>query len=300
MSYQNFRKSHPEWPKKMNDLIGRKVKLLREHSNRGGDIFEKGETMDVSYVTHGNINLKRLKKSNGTYDGIRGVRCRDVELLPPEKPKEKLELARKSGGKKFDSFTWEDGTKHTIRFHKDAEGDEGDLKFSVGVSGTEIIQDNDIEKLKKRALEFLSKHASLVFEPIILIDHDRDPFYHRKEHEVSLRYERCFMSQKVDGENIFRRFQTVGDIPEEEGAKWSDVLDGKEGNETTMYIDDKLLLPYTKERWKALRTISKMIVALNGRIGELVMDKDKVDLFLSSILERGTKALLPSNEKSKS
>lgn len=77
MSYAQFKKDHPEWPKLMADLEGRKVKLLRGFTTRGGNSFAPGEVFRIRSSHRGKLVLEGVDRAVA----CRCIRPIDVELL---------------------------------------------------------------------------------------------------------------------------------------------------------------------------------------------------------------------------
>jgi hypothetical protein len=84
MSYQYFRRRHPEWPKRLGDAMGRQVELRNEITTRGGDVFKAGTLMEITSTHRGKLALQKVGAKSlmerGTY--IRQVWLSDVRLLP--------------------------------------------------------------------------------------------------------------------------------------------------------------------------------------------------------------------------
>ena len=69
-----------KWPKLKRDWEGRHVRLLRQITNRGGDIFPKDTTMRIEGYYRG---LDLLWVDGPQYHNyVRGVAIEKVELLP--------------------------------------------------------------------------------------------------------------------------------------------------------------------------------------------------------------------------
>ena len=79
MSYRYWLKTHPTWPKKLGDLEGKKVRLVRQIETRGGEVFSEGLVMRVESVWRGSLMLQHLTDSRAI---IRRVPLRDVNPIP--------------------------------------------------------------------------------------------------------------------------------------------------------------------------------------------------------------------------
>lgn len=64
----------------LRDMVGKKVRLLRELKTNGGLVFKKGRVMVVDGATNG-LHLKGLIVRGGSANYIRSVKREDVELV---------------------------------------------------------------------------------------------------------------------------------------------------------------------------------------------------------------------------
>jgi len=78
MSYRHWIKSHSEWPKKIKDANGRKVRLVKQLQTKGGEVFSEGLVMTIESTYRGRLMLKHLTDPRAV---IRKVDLFDVELL---------------------------------------------------------------------------------------------------------------------------------------------------------------------------------------------------------------------------
>lgn len=83
MSYRYWQKLHPEWPKRLGDVLGGFVRLIRTIETRGGEVFRKGTVMKVTSTHRGKLTLE-MKSDRLRW--IRQVFTGDVELVKPEPP----------------------------------------------------------------------------------------------------------------------------------------------------------------------------------------------------------------------
>jgi len=81
VSYSEFQKSHPHWPKRMKDLKGYKVRLLEECHTYSDRTFKPGEVFKVCGVYRGRLHVDAVTLSAaGVSRGIRHLPLRMVEL----------------------------------------------------------------------------------------------------------------------------------------------------------------------------------------------------------------------------
>jgi hypothetical protein len=81
MSYRYFQKKNPSWPKKIGDVVGKKVRLKRQIETRGGEVFSEGLIMRAAHTHRGGFTLEHLTDSRAT---IRQVPPSDLEIVPEE------------------------------------------------------------------------------------------------------------------------------------------------------------------------------------------------------------------------
>jgi len=81
MSYSEFQKAHPHWPKRMKDLVGHKVRLTEKQVSYGGDAYEAGHEFKVTGSWRSKLNLVSLsRKVCRNPMGLRMVPVRSLEL----------------------------------------------------------------------------------------------------------------------------------------------------------------------------------------------------------------------------
>ena len=78
MSYRYWQKLHPEWPKRLGDVNGGVVQLIRSIETRGGETFRKGTIMNVTSIHRGKLTLEMKSKASRW---IRQVLPADVQIL---------------------------------------------------------------------------------------------------------------------------------------------------------------------------------------------------------------------------
>lgn len=79
MLYKYFQKDNPAWPKKLRDVVGRRVRLKNDMKTKGGRLFPAGTEMFVVHAYRGGLSLDF--KSSSPFAPIRAVEPRDVDLL---------------------------------------------------------------------------------------------------------------------------------------------------------------------------------------------------------------------------
>lgn len=78
MSYRYWQKKNPEWPKKISEAKGRKVRLVTQLQTKGGEVFSEGLVMTIESTYRGRLMLRHLIDERGV---IRKVDLSDVKLL---------------------------------------------------------------------------------------------------------------------------------------------------------------------------------------------------------------------------
>jgi hypothetical protein len=84
VSYRDWQRQHLEWPKKLNDLVGRTVWLTECVQTNGGEDFHVDEALTVSGTYRGTLHLEGEKGDDGRVRALRILSRRCVTLLPPE------------------------------------------------------------------------------------------------------------------------------------------------------------------------------------------------------------------------
>lgn len=206
------------------------------------------------------------------------------------------------GWKKFDTLSWEDGTEYPIR----CSTETGEFMVKIPDPDSEwrnlaSFQDKDLAKVKEEALAWLKDNAMLAWEAIIVIRgaNKVGGYRHASEESVNLEYKRYYRGKRKDGSLLWKEFAKAGDKHLNLADK--DDVEGQPGKPCHMPFgisliqseEGALVLPYSAERWSALRTISVLVRNLNERINAL-LDNGKMDDMLMSIAQRGAQALLPA------
>lgn len=209
------------------------------------------------------------------------------------------------GYKKFDEIVWEDGAKYPILVNK--ETGEFRVQFPDPTSeyrNLASFSGKDLQEVRDQAIAWLKDNQELDWEGVIIIrGADKVGGYrHASEESVNLSYKRYFRAKRKNNSYLWKEFAKAGDNPHHNEADKDDV-EGQPGKPCgepygvlSSAVDpknsDTLVLPYSPERWSALRTISLLIKNLNERINTL-LDQGKLDDMLLSIAQRGAQALLP-------
>lgn len=170
-------------------------------------------------------------------------------------------------------------------------------EFRIELTGHDhLIKADTLEKVRADALAWLRGNANLDMKPVIVVQISDPILSHAGDNEESLMlsYERCFLGIRKDKEKIWKKWQNTGEIPED-GDSWLDCVEGKPST-TSEYISNEStskILPYTVEKWKALRKISKLIRTMNTRLVELFEGKD-FEGFLLDLYKRDMVFGLPA------
>jgi len=210
---------------------------------------------------------------------------------------------REHGYKKIDEIVWEDGTKYPITVHKET----GEFRVVIPDPASEYrnlasFTGKDLQDIRDQATAWLKDNSTLDWEPVIIIRGAEriGGRRHAEEYKINLDYKRFFRAKRKNSSYLWKEF--AGDKHLNEAGK--DEVEGQPGRpcgEPYGFVaalvnpedNDCLVLPYTAERWSALRTISLLIRNLNERVNAL-LDQGKLDDMLLSIAQRGAQALLPA------
>lgn len=188
-------------------------------------------------------------------------------------------------GKVVDHFEWHISNE---KFQVTLDTDTGE--FRIILTGHDhIARGYTLEKVKADAIDWLKGNANLGMKPVIVIrmSEQRVAHAHDNEHELMLRYERYFLGIRKDKVKVWKAWEDTGEIPEGDGNGWLDCLEGKASNQSDSPFDEdrSKIIPYTPEKWKALRKISKLIRALNIRLDEIVRSRN-LEGFLIDIYKK--------------
>lgn len=166
----------------------------------------------------------------------------------------------------------------------------------------EWFSDTNLPKLKAKVLAYIRKVCLAKFEPVIVVERDR---YNQSEHSLSLSYERYFVTGLGTKDSIWKAFTPTGYectvVIGDDGGKRDDTLEGSAGpaSHRSDPSKDAVVLPYTNERWAALRSITKAMQELNRRLLALIEDKGELDRMLGRVAEGGFSMLLGHKKEGK-
>lgn len=175
--------------------------------------------------------------------------------------------------------------------------DIGSGEFRINLTGHDhIVTGETLEKVKADAKEWLNANADLEMKPMIVIRMSDPVVAHARDNEqaLMLHYDRCFMGIRKDKQKIWKKWHNTGSIPED-GDSWLDCLEGKASSQSESLWDEanSKIVPYTNEKWLALRKISKMIRVMNTRLEEIVGSKN-LEGFLLDIYKKEMPIGLPA------
>lgn len=191
-----------------------------------------------------------------------------------------------------------DGKEYKILLDKETG------KFHVrDLPAEEWFSDTNLPKLREKALAYIRKVSLAKFEPVIVVERDR---YSQSEHSLSLSYERYFVTGLGTSGSIWKAFTPAGYectvVMGDDGGKRDDTLEGSAGHASHRNDPSKgaVVLPYTPERWTALRSITKAMQELNRRLLALIEDKGELDRMLGRVAVGGFSMLLGHKKEEKS
>jgi hypothetical protein len=197
------------------------------------------------------------------------------------------------GWRKFDEISCEDGAKVPIRCNTETG------EFMAEIPNPEYpsqslakFSGKDLNKVKAEAVAWLKDNATLQWEAIIVVNGASrwKGVRESSDNSLNLHYRRAYRAKRRDGSFLWKEFSLDG-----ENESDDDEVKGKPGRTTSGpgIGEDSVVLPYTSERWSALRMISLLIKHINERLHAL-LDQGKLDDLLLSIAQRGAMALLPA------
>lgn len=203
-------------------------------------------------------------------------------------------MARSTRGwRKFDEIPWEDGAKYVIR----CSTETGEFMVEIPDPTSDYrslakFVDKDLNKVKEEAVAWLKDNSTLSWEAVIIIKGgEKNPLgrMYVSEDSLSLKYDRYYRAKRKDGSYLWKEYakdkhQNSADDDDVKG------MPGRAMREPS--IHERVVLPYTPERWSALRMISLIITQINERINALI-DQGKFDDMLTTIAQRGAALLLP-------
>lgn len=173
-------------------------------------------------------------------------------------------------------------------------------EFCINLKGHDhTVKAETLEKVKADAKEWLRGNANLEMKPVILVRMGDPVLSYARDNEKSLmlNYDRCFVGVRHDKKKIWKKWENTGEIPED-GDSWDDCVEGKPSSQAEFPWNEERskILPYTVEKWVALRKISKLIKAMNTRLDEIVESKN-LEGFLMDIYKKEIPIGLPAPKK---
>lgn len=236
-------------------------------------------------------------------------------------------MAGESGWRKVDELVGRDGTKCHIRVST-ATGQFWALveRKREGYGYPEKVFDekgSDINELREKAKKFLDAALKLDWQPVIIVTRPDEPGQRRRwsghsDDTLYLEYERYFRAETKGGPTLWRDFKPVVEEAEPKKPRgltlyeWNqrrqgiddemkeNATKGEPGDyckepyhATASGADDGVVMPYTAEKWSALRRITFAIREIKGRIRKELAPETAAQ-FLESVAARGGAALLPA------
>lgn len=193
-----------------------------------------------------------------------------------------------SKGRKIEEYGIE-GRTAVLRF------DAHTLVFTLEVEGR-TFEGETPKELKLQAQAFLRGHDKLEWRPVIAVE--TSPYASTLE----LRYHRYFEADNGE-KKLYRRWRVPGVVGSDGSAFHTDTADMTEGQPGDVDHGPRLkerMLPYTPERWKALRDLEKAIqAALEAARAKLekILSEGDLDAFLENAGRRGPQTILFGPEK---
>lgn len=216
----------------------------------------------------------------------------------------------KAGWKKLEQHEGEDGTVCVIRM----EASSGRFKATVGPDHHEAFkfEDSDLVKVRTEAKKYLEQCRLSEWTPVIFIK--RPDEAEEKDHygswespdlgTINFDYDRYYRAARQDGQLAWKAFEVVNParnkFRELNQVKNLDKVNGKPGEtvgEPQEHDNERYVsVPYTKERWSALRMITRRIQEINAKIREQ-LDQKRAEGFLDSVARNGMPLLAGPKER---
>jgi hypothetical protein len=176
-------------------------------------------------------------------------------------------------------------------------------EFRIDLTGHDhLVKADTLEKVKADARAWLNGNAELDMKPVIVVRMSDPVISHARDNETALmlKYERYFLGVRKDKVKVWKKWQDTGSIPEGDGNTWLDCLEGEPSSQgdSPFQESQSKIIPYTVEKWKGLRKISKMIRAMNTRLEE-IMESPNLEGFLLDIYKKDMVFGLPAPKKAK-
>jgi hypothetical protein len=181
-------------------------------------------------------------------------------------------------GRKFETYTHEDGREFVIRY------DKSDRVFYVVIQKDKKypnyrdkrIEGKDPTQVLADLKAWLQEQDLLTWEPVIIVggvDFWGD--------DASVDYERVFRAKLRSGKWIHKVWRVNLKKVKKDGTTWDKVSQlveyGEPGNLAETPDDGAKLLKYTPGRWLTLKKLSDMIRAMKERLDEF-FEQDEVKL----------------------
>lgn len=187
------------------------------------------------------------------------------------------------------------------KFHGDGsvykivlDSEDGD--FSIYLEGyNKVIKAKTLDEVRQEARKWMELNSGVEFLPVIVIEAGScfsNDKVDAREHNLQFKYERAFSATRKDGVKVWRHWDYVDDIPDEKDANWNDSLEGRPGHVESRSLDEtEIEIPYTKEKWLALRQLTKMIRAISIKLIE-IREGGTMEKFLLDIFKKGVAPML--------
>lgn len=194
-------------------------------------------------------------------------------------------------GRKFESYTYEDGTKWEIRF------DPGNRDFFCCDEDCHV-RGKTPDECKRALKAWLDENRAITWEPIIVVQIGDRTF---SRGPLGLDYDRLFRGKKADGKVIYRKWELTKEQrvrASEEDICRDDILDvGAVGHQGHADEHTGSIIPYAPGAWKTLRTLEAAIREIRRRLEEFVRGPgQEYDVTGEAFLEQRSEALAKNLE----
>lgn len=153
------------------------------------------------------------------------------------------------------------------RFPIRVDAYSGKFEISLGENyDNKTFLGKDIEKLRSEAFVYIHDVTAGKWEPFVIVEHNHWGIQH--DHQIYFEYHRVFRLKKSDGTLLWKTWN--GADGDHEGTP------GQSTHGPNREDEDKHVkcLPYSKEVWNGLLTITKAVEAVDKKIKAMIAGDD--------------------------
>jgi len=162
---------------------------------------------------------------------------------------------------------WFEFEQTNERFPMKVDSHDGTFEIDLGENyDNKTFRGKDVQKLRNEAFVYIRDVTAGKWEPFVIVEHNSWGI--QREHQIYFEYRRAFRLKKADGILLWKTW--IGADDEHQGTPGQSTHGPDEEGE------DKYVkcIPYSKEVWCGLLTITKAIEAVDKKIKEMVAGAD--------------------------